>query len=544
MILECPHLPSWTLTGLFFFFLYAEIHFRFPRIPSLYFRKQPEIIADVPHRIGPDRALPVLLLVKDADKFPITLLQVTVDIQCGSQKTNLLTEEMDTQVADEYHEWLWFIKIPKEFSGSEVMIDVSVQCEIDGKTIHVNNDNYPQLSHAPFRVFVDYHPLPCRDHWYYGDLHCHSNYTSDQVEFGASVVTTAEMARSMGLDFMAVTDHSYDLDDLPDDYLHNDPLVGKWGRLWRSVEQVNTRHADFTVIPGEELSAGNALDQNVHYLILNNRVFYEGFGDSFEQGFKSRPQWRIDRVTGLLQPGALALAAHPENKPPLSQKLLINRGKWTDADYRVDGLHGVQMWNGNTKHFRKHGLAKWRELLLSGSRLTLVAGNDAHGNFNRFRQLTIPFIHMAEHNQEVFAQAKTVVHISDGRPGIESIIDAVRNGRVVVTDGPFAEFTLENGGRSAGIGDTIAGTDADIDIWAESTPHFGVIDQVVLYIGNLRTRRESRRVMTGYSHKDYSVHIRETLTDLPESGYIRLKVISKTKSRAAYCYTNPVYVEN
>ena len=60
------------------FFLYTEIHYRFPFIFSRYFKKEPEILADIPHRINPSMKIPVMLLIKDADKYPVELNNINI----------------------------------------------------------------------------------------------------------------------------------------------------------------------------------------------------------------------------------------------------------------------------------------------------------------------------------------------------------------------------------------------------------------------------------------------------------------------------------
>ncbi|MBN2089185.1 hypothetical protein JW964_06215, partial [candidate division KSB1 bacterium] len=53
--------------------LYAETHYSFKCIYSRLKKNEPEIILDVPFRIEPDQAIPILLLCKDADVFPVFL---------------------------------------------------------------------------------------------------------------------------------------------------------------------------------------------------------------------------------------------------------------------------------------------------------------------------------------------------------------------------------------------------------------------------------------------------------------------------------------
>ncbi|MCH6560272.1 hypothetical protein IH799_07965, partial [candidate division KSB1 bacterium] len=55
------------------FLLYAETHYSFKGIYSRLKKMEPEIIADVPHRIKRGHPIPVLLLIKDAHQYPIEL---------------------------------------------------------------------------------------------------------------------------------------------------------------------------------------------------------------------------------------------------------------------------------------------------------------------------------------------------------------------------------------------------------------------------------------------------------------------------------------
>ena len=43
--------------------------------------KRPEIIADMPFRINPNKSLPVLCIIKDADKFPTRLNDIEIEIE-------------------------------------------------------------------------------------------------------------------------------------------------------------------------------------------------------------------------------------------------------------------------------------------------------------------------------------------------------------------------------------------------------------------------------------------------------------------------------
>ena len=73
--------------------LYAETHYRFKYFFSFLRKDEPEILADIPHRLEPDAALPVLLLIKDSNLYPIELIRVKIDLrQEGKQ---IYADEID-----------------------------------------------------------------------------------------------------------------------------------------------------------------------------------------------------------------------------------------------------------------------------------------------------------------------------------------------------------------------------------------------------------------------------------------------------------------
>ena len=68
------------------FLLYAETHYSFKGIYSRLKKKEPEIIADVPHRIKQGQPIPVLLLIKDADQHSIELNSVHINLFSTEKK--------------------------------------------------------------------------------------------------------------------------------------------------------------------------------------------------------------------------------------------------------------------------------------------------------------------------------------------------------------------------------------------------------------------------------------------------------------------------
>ncbi len=538
MIPLIEHTQNW-LWFLAPIFLYAEIHHRIAGIFSRYFRREPEIIADAPHRLEPGKKLPVFLCIKDAHRFPVELLRIRVQLAENGKQALLLDKDFcAAPINDSLWTELFYCTIPSEFSGL-VNINVLVDYTIRGKMKSCINDNYALTSHAPFEVFLDPHPRPRGAGWRFGDMHTHSHLTSDQVEFGAPFDVTAAMARAMALDFFATADHSYDLDDRPDSYLNNDANLPKWKLMWERIDRFNEINRDFIIIPGEELSAGNSKNQNVHFLIFNNRHFFAGSGDGAEHWPRTAPQHRLDEALPQLEKKALAFAAHPLINPPFLQRLLLRRGKWDRADYELPHLHGVQMWNGDKVHFLEHGLPKWIELLLEGRRLTLIAGTDAHGNFNRFRQIGLPHFTMREETREILGTALTGVYV-EGEFNLTSLLDALCEGRAIVTDGPFASITFRHQNGTARIGDTVVQKKGTLRIEAQSSPSFGGMRNLLLVTGDVIAKKETQRAIDmPLGSSSFTKNIE--LADLPRPGYIRLEL--RTESAPPFhCFTNPIYL--
>jgi len=521
--------------------LYAETHYKFKGIYSRLKKSEPEIIADVPHRLEPGHRLPVLILIKDAHLYPIELLNIEIRISKG-KIIKQLEEAFNETISDPLWTKVLQVTLPEEANGA-ILVDVIITIQVNGKTRQYHNDNYRISSHQPYRLIVDNEPLPATPHWYFGDMHYHSAFTSDQVEFGAPLDATVQMARAMGLHFFAVTDHSYDLDDRIDDYLTNDPNIPKWHRLWQECQGINEREKDFVVLPGEELSAGNRKNENVHLLILNNREFFAGSGDSAERWLRTKPEHQIHDVLNALSNQALAFAAHPEIVPPLLQKLLIRRGKWQQTDYDHPGLNGLQIWNGRKDVFFECGIKKWVELLLEGRNISIVAGNDAHGNFARFRQIGLPFFTLRENDRdEIFARARTGVFIKDEFT-YNNLIEALKKGRIIVTDGPFADISLSDGnGRQFFPGEVCNSSKVTLDVRVVSSKHFGAMKEIDLFIGDIEQKKETRKPIPVVPSGSYNLSTRINLEQLPHHGYIRLEVTSSTQVETFRCLTNAIYI--
>ncbi len=467
---------------------YAEIHYKFRLIPSRYRMAAPEILADVPSRIEPGQALPVLLLVKDAHRWPVQINSVRIGLRGGTgpERDELFT--LDEDIRTQW--WHRVLYVPRHFEDAGLRsVQVEITATVAGKVRRFHADNYRLTRHEPFRVCFAEEPLPLQPGYFTGDLHTHSWYTSDQVEFGAPVTATAELAQAMGHHFLAITDHSYDLDDLPENYLRNDPDLRKWHSFQREVAHWNA-HNDFVIIPGEEVSCGNRRGGNVHFLVLNNPRYIPGQGDSGEKWLRFRPDLTIAEVMQRADAGTLHFAAHPLMPVPLLQRWLLNRDRWQEADFSLKGLHGLQVWNGHPAGTVEARDA-WVRLLLQGKRALIIAGSDAHGNFGRYRQITLPHLGMLEQEKfHLFGCHRTLLYMEENR-GLDTVMQALRSGAAAVTSGPFLSLSARTaGGKRIPMGGTLPDEQVTLELLAFSTSEYGLLHEIRLLRGDLASGEE------------------------------------------------------
>ena len=522
-------------------FLYAETHYKFKGIFSRLFKKEPEIIADAPFRIDVKESIPLLIFVKDAHRYPMELEKVAIELVNDGKREFLNIEIPNIHIKEKFWHRIFFVTPPEGFLG-DTTLDVRLHVRINGEKRFYQNDNYRISSHAPLHVFISEVPVPRLKGWRFGDIHWHSNFTEDMVEFGAPIETGIPMAKSLGLDFFAVTDHSYDLDDAPDNWLINDPHLPKWRAMKKEVEEANGKKSGVIVLSGEEVSAGNAKNRNVHFLVINSEKFFPGKGDGAEKWLRNKPDLSLTQISDQLEPDALAIAAHPEMEFPFLQRLLLRRGDWAEEDFQHLRLNGYQIWNGERDRSFFKGSEMWKKLLLSGKRLPLFAGNDAHGNYNRFRQIGFPFWTFRESGDQVFGLMRTGV-LARGDFSARNLLLAMQQGRTIVTNGPLAVISVKNErGEKAEIGDEMGGRLLTISLRAISSPEFGSFAEIRIILGDLKLKREIEIFNFSPEDDDFDFEC-SVQSENPPDGYVRAEATTRDENRKIYrCFTSPVYL--
>lgn len=502
---------------------YAEIHFHLKYLFPKYYRKEPEIITDIPIRIikNQKRTIPLLIIVKDAHLFPVTINSVKVSIE-GNHKIISQNFILKKEINEKYFSQILDVNVVEMEADQFLQIIVKLEVEIDDKLKIVINDNFPDILTKPYKIFYAKKPLPLSENWFAGEPHYHSIHTADQVEFGADIKSTAEMAKAMGLSWLFITDHSYDLDDSLNSYTKNDAEIPIWKQMQKDVEECDSK--EFRIIPGEEVSIGNSKGENVHMLAINHNEFIEGHGDSAEKWFKNKPQHSLTEIKKLHKENNLFIAAHPIENIPFLQKLTLRRGNWNNDDYQNSGINFLQIINSAESDNIERSVNSWKNMLLKGNRYYLIAGNDAHGNFNVMRQIKSPFWKLFSSQKQVFGQFYTAFKYEENRP-----IAGLKNGEVIVSNGPFLSFKLKIGNDFIPIGSSCKTGKVNLIFESKTSTEFGIISKISGYIGDYNSCKE-----TEIENPENNYEI-----ELLEKGYVRMSL--KTEN-GGVVFTNPVWV--
>lgn len=489
-------------------------------IKPKYYLKAPEILFDAPIRCLTKRVqtLPIALIVKDAHLFPTLITNLKVHITCNHQ-TDTIPINLNKNFNSPLEYMLFNIPINNAWHNQFIHFKIEFHYSSDYITKTEFNDNYPNLNKKEYRCFIEADNRLFPEQYYLGDPHYHSSYTSDQVEFGAPLEITKIFAYAMGLDWFFATDHSYDLDDQEDNYLINDLNLSKWRKYSSEINHLSDN--SLKIIRGEEVSIGNHKNNNVHLLLINHSEFIPGMGDSGEIWFKNKPTRSIKEIKP--EKDSLLIAAHPFEEVPLSQKLTLNRGKWYEKDFSDNHISFLQGINQSEPLKVKHSIHCWVKLLLKGHKICLLAGNDAHGNFQYMKQIKIPYLTLFINSIQIFGQFFSALKYTNNDP-----INALINKHIIISNGPFIDFDLENEHKYT-IGQEINTSEAFLNFLCNSNIEFGKINFIKLFIGDIDKKKEICIINPKLGIK---------LT-LPKKGYARMECSTVNNAMA---FTNAIWI--
>ncbi|MFC1585415.1 hypothetical protein ACFL5V_07705 [Fibrobacterota bacterium] len=486
---------------------YAETHYKFKLPYSPLFKKWPEIFIDGPRFCVPGKKPRYYLAIKDADFFPVRICEVNVTLQyAGKLETQIL--ELN-HLANRQMEFLVLnVEFPED--AGRILINAKIVVENKkGRRREIFNSNLSGLGHTPLVLEMLRDPLPYPENWFAGETHCHSSYTSNPIEFGAPLKVLQETADALGLGYVVCTDHSWDFYYDKDNFMANiDPGV-KWQQYRREALDLNTNKETLPlIIPGEEISCGNHLGQNVHMIVMGYPDFIPGLGDGGRRWLNNRPCRTIREVLEEIG-NTPCFAAHPRVRMALMERFIFRRGIWHEKDITPNPpagkLTGLQFWNGHRKRDFSLGRTFWVRQLLNGHRLLPAGGNDAHGDLNYHTGVKFPLLSLYLSMNHIFGMVRTLVQTQGNhRVGIDDIQQGMRKGNQICTDGPFLSLELE-GSR--------------LTVTARSITGFGDLHKIHLFSGAKGEPKET--VVKSWVHEPGVFEFQDSLTVDKSVDYLR-----------------------
>ena len=407
---------------------YAETHFKFKLPWSLLYKPWPEIIFDAPFQFVP-RVEPYLwIVVRDADRFPTTIKNAEIVLNARAQDAQFQdAQSQDAARPDivickdlniEVREQMKFVplalgKIPAGAYEAHCKLTV----EREGKSQTFERWNLPRLKPVPLRFKVLNETLPIAPGYAAGEMHCHTHYSADHVEYGATPEVLQLAAKAVGLDFVNCTDHAYDFAFTQEDYTKEaDSPVPRFQKLREEIAALPVKDENGGDMPlmlaGEEVSAGNSKGENVHMTVLAPEGYLPGLGDCGRYWLENRPTRSIKQILNMTE--AHCFAAHPFQQMGLLEKFVFRRGYWKPEDLQLKNKHsirGLQFWNGIRDEGFKLGREFWINELGKGNYLLPIGGNDAHGDLNSMTAVNLPLISLKHTRAHTFGNVRTVIKV-------------------------------------------------------------------------------------------------------------------------------------
>ena len=426
---------------------YAETHFKFKLPWSLLYKPWPEIIFDAPFQFVPGVEPTLWIVVRDADRFPTMLktaeilLKHTVDknfnyafdhaAKTAQQQDIAISRDLNLEV----HEQMQFIPFPLgEVPAGTYEAHCKLTVERDGKTQTFERWNLPRLKQAPLRFKVLNEFPPSAPGYVAGEMHCHTHYSADHVEYGATPEVLQQAAKAVGLDFVSCTDHAYDFAFTQEDYTKEaESPVPRFQKLREEIAALPRENEKGESMPlllaGEEVSAGNSKGENVHMTVLAPDGYLPGLGDCGRYWLENRPTRSIKQI--LNDTEAHCFAAHPFQQMGLLEKFVFRRGYWKPEDLNIanksaekkaknfnnenatkkHSIRGIQFWNGIRDEGFKLGREFWINELGKGNYLLPIGGNDAHGDLNDTTAVDLPLISLKHSRAHIFGNVRTVIRV-------------------------------------------------------------------------------------------------------------------------------------
>jgi hypothetical protein len=478
-------------------------------------------------------------------------------------------------------------------------------------SVYYRDDWFNYTETRFLRVRVGHGAYPWPEGWYGGDTHYHTMYTNNIAEFGAPLPAVVLAAKALGLSWLTTTDHSCDLDETGDGafsyatthweytiqdqtgtetvYRDNTALGYAWGAIGDEVAAWDS--PELRLYRAVELNA-SSVDADSYQKTLHSLFYNDAYIASPLSGaIGERPVTpTLSAALSQLSGGGFAYAAHPMSDMSAEWGGIdwtINGAAWGDEDIATalgfESFRGLEAFNTRATRYSSDQANPWADFdagvspdspypqeLLAGveawdaclrasleplRKVFFAGGSDAHGDFNYGSFLSLD----SYATDNAIGKVQTVVHVPGGwrsgdLPPMADILEAYREGRSVVTDGPFVETGVDanEDGDFDDPGDLAVGSDVEVSsaqslpltVRWRSNPDFGPVVRVEIIAGDESGTWTLHALDPSQSGEGFSG---ETTVDLTSYGfagrvYFRAECRSDLGGDVHRAYANPMWV--
>ena len=220
--------------------------------------------------------------------------------------------------------------------------------------------------------------------------------------------------------------------------------------------------------------------------------------------------------------------------------LLFKRGVWEDFDILKEKMLGLQILNGDLDESFFNGVKEWKYYLLKGHKKFIYAGNDAHGNFNNFRQISLPMVFIKESKKQILGVCRTGVFPNKIKD-INSSLEALKKGKCFITNGPYLNIELLSNGKTFQIGEEITIDNGTIIIHGISNLEFGNILGFRIIKGIIGNKKEKIVIEETVQSPHYDFKFKIGI-NAKYRCYFRAEIETNNYRGQCIAMTNPIWM--
>lgn len=379
------------------------------------------------------------------------------------------------------------------------------------RIIYEENLNWTDIHDQDFKVYLGHAPLPRQTNWYLGDSHTHSWSSYYFIEMGSSGNAMFQSQVAAGLQWQQLTDHAYNM------------TPGKWQSMADDVLMGNTLPG-FVALHGLECDDGYTLGDAHHFLCFDVPSYIETYENDppvtqslatirdwsgFSYGAHTTTEgwlWSDQEIRDALAFQCFrGLEDYNERSAYKSEDTLHPwggtpaTGDWEEINtgWDTDLLAGINRWDRLLSEYLNNNRYE----------IFFMGGSDAHGSMNYHVEwdfLGGNLLYGSTCN--ALGKVRNAAYIPETFNQL-SLWDALYNGRIVVTDGPFAAIGVTDDGTAAAydacqskIADTCAiewnDPDASLLVTWTSSADWGDIETIQIFLGDETTGENPTTAVT------------------------------------------------